>query len=364
MSVAEVRELVRATGLLPGSSQVVAMLSGGRDSVCLLDVAVALCGCERVHALHVNYGLRAESDADESHCRELSEHLGVDLSVARSTRPPGAVGNFHVGAREFRYRAARELAERLEEPRGAEAGSIERPSQVVSVEAEADHVAKHGAPHARAPARHTALVATGHTATDQVETILYRLAASPGRRALLGMSASEGRLVRPLLGLTRQATGDYCRERKLAWREDASNDSEHYARARVRHGLLTALDAVHPAARANVLRTAELLREETDLLEALVDGELEGRASIELERLRKLPPALRRLVVIRLAESASGTFVPQAGERVEEMLALGARGGRAELHVGRLLSAVIDSGELRMVPIEPREQREPRAGRP
>jgi tRNA(Ile)-lysidine synthase len=207
-------------------------------------------------------------------------------------------------------------------------------------------------------------VATGHTATDQVETILYRLAASPGRRALLGMSASEGRLVRPLLGLTRQATGDYCRERKLAWREDASNDSEHYARARVRHGLLTALDAVHPAARANVLRTAELLREETDLLEALVDGELEGRASIELERLRKLPPALRRLVVIRLAESASGTFVPQAGERVEEMLALGARGGRAELHVGRLLSAVIDSGELRMVPIEPREQREPRAGRP
>ncbi len=81
-----------------------------------------------------------------------------------------------------------------------------------------------------------ALVAAGHTASDQVETILYRLAASPGRRALLGMSAREGRLVRPLLGVTRAQTAAYCRERGLQWREDASNDSDKYARVRVRTG--------------------------------------------------------------------------------------------------------------------------------
>jgi tRNA(Ile)-lysidine synthase len=109
----------------------------------------------------------------------------------------------------------------------------------------------------------TALVATGHTATDQVETILYRLAASPGRRALLGMPWREGRLVRPLLGLTRIETAAYCQERGLAWREDESNDSPAYARARVRHGLLAALEVVHPAAPANVLRTAELLSDST-----------------------------------------------------------------------------------------------------
>ena len=321
MIAAEVRERVRAGGLLSGRSAVVAMLSGGRDSVCLLDLAVALRGGEQVLALHVNYGLRYEADEDERHCRELCERFKVDIEILRAGREAGAVGNIHAWAREVRYGAAMTLAEKRD-----------------------------------------AIAATGHTATDQVETILYRLAASPGRRALLGMPASDGRLVRPLLGLTRDATAAYCLERSLAWREDVSNDSVQYARARVRHGLLRALDAVHPAAQANVLRTAELLREETEVLDGLVDGLLDGRSSIEIERLSSLPSALRRLVVIRLAEDATGAFVPQAGERVEEILALAARGGRAELHIGGLAGAVIENGELRMVKIAPREQRPERSG--
>ena len=327
MNAEELREHVRAGGLLGGDRPVVAMLSGGRDSVCLLDVAVALCGAGRVRALHVNYGLRAASDGDEHHCRELCEHLGVGIEVVRAEREPGASGNLHAWARELRYAAARELAERLPVlPRGSPRGGGD------------------------------ALVATGHTASDQVETILYRLAASPGRRALLGMSARAGRLVRPFLGLPRSATGDYCRERHLAWREDESNSSEQYARARVRHGLLVALDAVHPAAQANVLRTAELLREESSLLDALVREELGDRKSIPIERLRELHPALQRLVVIHLAERAAGTYVAQAGERVAEILALGERGGRAELHVGGLAAAVVEGGELRTIAIQPREQ--------
>ncbi|MBA3808202.1 MAG: hypothetical protein H0X28_07390, partial [Solirubrobacterales bacterium] len=66
------------------------------------------------------------------------------------------------------------------------------------------------------------------------------------------------------------------------------------------------------------------------------------------------PAALARLIVVRLAEQAGGTYVPQAGERVQEILALGARGGRAELHVGGLVGAVIEDGELRMVKLAPR----------
>jgi tRNA(Ile)-lysidine synthase len=373
VTVAEVRERVRATGLLQPTSRVVAMLSGGRDSVCLLDVAVELCGAGRVHALHVNYGLRSAAAEEESHCRELCARLGVDLIVASSGRSAEAVGNFHAWAREFRYREARELARRLDGPAGREpargggAGSdgVESAGErgPRASEAAVGDCSKGVAPRALARTRggQPVAIATGHTATDQVETILYRLASSPGRRALLGMAAREGRLVRPLLGLTREQTAAYCRERGLAWREDESNDSERYARARVRHGLLPALDAVHPAARANVLRTAELLREETELLDALVDAELEGRSSIEVERLRELAPALRRLVAIRLDEDACGGLAPQAGERVEEILALAARGGRAELHVGGLVAAVVERGALRMVPIEPRAQRAPRA---
>jgi tRNA(Ile)-lysidine synthase len=323
---AEVREAVRAGGLLGDDRPLVVMLSGGRDSVCLLDVAVSLCGSGRVRALHVNYRLREEAGEDQSHCERLCRELDVSLEVVAPERVPG---NVQAWARRVRYEAALGLAEQLD-----------------------------------------ALVAVGHTATDQVETILYRLAASPGRRALLGMAPSEGRVVRPLLGVTREQTAAHCVARGLRWREDATNESDAYARGRVRAGLVPALRAVHPAAEANVLRTAELLREETQLLDGLVEAEVtrepaaaggrssagEGSAPIAIARLAELHPALARLVAIRLAEQAAGpgAYVPQAGDRVAEILALASRRqGRAELHIGGLVSAVIEEGHLRMVRIAP-----------
>jgi tRNA(Ile)-lysidine synthase len=311
-----VRDAARAAGLPAGVGPVVAMLSGGRDSVCLLDVAVALGGRGDVTALHVNYGLRAEADGDEAHCLAVCDQLAVELEIVRERRPAGggAAGNLQAWAREVRYREARRIAEGRD-----------------------------------------ALIATGHTSSDQVETILYRLASSPGRRALLGMVASEGRLIRPLLGVSREQTAAYCEARSLSWREDASNDDEEYARARVRHGLLPALRAVHPAAEANVLRTARLLREETELLAGIVAEELGGRGSIAIARLAELPAALARLVVVRLAEDAVGDYVPQAGDRVGEILSLARRGGPAELHVGANAGAVIRDGRLEMVRLPPRE---------
>lgn len=319
-AVALVCDAARARGLLEPGRPLVVMLSGGQDSVCLLDLAVRLCEPGVVGALHVNYALRAEADADERHCRELCDRLGVDLHVVResaASRPQGPggapAGNLHAWAREVRYRAAEALA-----------------------------------------APRDALIATGHTASDQVETILYRLAASPGRRALLGMVAAEGRIVRPLLGVSREQTAAYCRAAGLQWREDQSNDDERYARARVRHALLDALRAVHPGAERNVLRTAQLLRAEGALLDDLLERELQGAGAIALSRLEQLPRALARLIVIRLAEDAAGIYAPQAGERLEEILALGRRGGRAELHVGASAGAVIERGELRMVRLPPR----------
>ncbi len=117
MTAAQLREHVRVGGLLSSGCGVVAMLSGGRDSVCLLDVAVTLCGAEQVHALHVNYGLRAESDGDERHCRELCALLGVKIEVVQASREEQATGNLHAWARELRYAAACELAQRLDERR-------------------------------------------------------------------------------------------------------------------------------------------------------------------------------------------------------------------------------------------------------
>lgn len=302
-------EAVRKGGMLPPGTPLVAMLSGGRDSVCLLDLTLHLLGSEQLTALHLNYGLRDDSDADEAHCAALCRRLGVRLEIEQPRRPEGP-GNLQAWARDARYAAAARLA-----------------------------LAADG------------LIATGHTADDQVETILYRLASSPSRRALLGMRPQDGKLVRPLLGFTREQTTAYCEERELPWRDDPSNAEPDYARNRVRHGLAAALAEVHPAAAQNVLRTAELLRDEAEVLDALVATELEGTAgsprnTIELERLAELPPALRRLVVQQLADRAAGRPVAGAARHAEEVVAL-RRTGTAMLDLGGGVRAIAERGTLR-----------------
>ena len=192
-------------------------------------------------------------------------------------------------------------------------------------------------------------MAAGHTSSDQVETVLYRLAASPGRRALLGMPARDGRLVRPLLAVSRAETTAYCTERGLGWREDPTNAEDGFARGRVRHGLLAALEAIHPAAQANLLRTLAMLREEDEVLDAAAAAALAGAGDPpELARLAALPPALARLALQRLADGAAGgSRAPAIGARADELLALGAGGGSAALDLPGGLRAVAEYGRLR-----------------
>ncbi|HEV2859147.1 MAG TPA: tRNA lysidine(34) synthetase TilS [Solirubrobacterales bacterium] len=307
MIAGELLERIEAGGLLAGEDPLLVMLSGGRDSVCVLDLAVRVGGAEAVSALHVNYGLRGEADEDERHCARLCEELGVTLEVERASQPEEG-GNLQAWAREVRYAAA---------ARRAEAAG--------------------------------ALILTGHTADDQVETILYRLASSPSRRALLGMRPRDGRLARPLLGTTREETTAYCEERELAWRDDASNEGDAYARNRIRRGLIPALAEIHPAAKENVLRTAALLREEAELLDALVDAELGGGEGVEAgtishARFAELHPALRRLVLQRLADEAAGRPLAGAARFADQVAGL-SRGGSV-LDLGGGVRAVLEGGIL------------------
>jgi tRNA(Ile)-lysidine synthase len=299
---------VEAEGLLVGPAPLLVLLSGGRDSVCVLDLAVRARGAAAVQALHVNYGLREEADEDERHCAQLCEQLGVALEVERPRRPDGG-GNLQAWAREVRYGAAAALAD--------ETG---------------------------------ATVVTGHTADDQVETILYRLASSPSRRALLGMRPSDDRLARPLLGVTREETTAYCEERGLAWCDDASNEEGDYKRNLLRRELIPELEKIHPAATQNVLRTAALLREEAELLDTLVDAALAGGDGVEPGTIRharfaELHPALRRLVLQRLADEAAGRPVAGAARFAEQVAGL-SRGGSV-LDLGSGVRAVLEGGTLR-----------------
>jgi len=275
-------EVARASGLIAAGEPLLVLLSGGADSVCLLDVALRLEA--DVTALHVNYGLRPGAPADEEYCRALCSRLGVDLHVERVTLDADEPGNLQARARELRYAAAERLA----------AGDY----------------------------------AAAHTASDQAETVLYRLAVSPGSRALLGMAPRRRRLVRPLLEATRDETHAYCEARELLWREDPSNVDRRFARTRIRHDVLPVLRTLSPAAEQTIAETSMLLRDERAALERLADEALEhaGGASIALDELRVTPPGLARVMLTRLAERAAKQPVSLSRADCDAIMALAGEG--------------------------------------
>jgi tRNA(Ile)-lysidine synthase len=295
-------EAARESGLVRESEPLLVLLSGGADSVCLVDVAIEL-GAS-VSALHVNYGLRAEAREDETLCRALCDELGIELAVEHALLPEE--GNVQAHARDARYRLAEGLA----------LGDY----------------------------------AAAHTASDQAETVLYRLAVSPGRRALLGMEPARGRLVRPLLHATAEDTRAWCRGRGLEWREDASNQDRRFARSRVRHDLLPALRAVGPAPERTIAETALLLRDEAEVLDQATAAALAGLGggpAVTLAGLRALSQALARLVLRELAERAWGAQRALSRADVDRVLRLGDSGGSRSVDLEGGLRAVAEYGTLR-----------------
>jgi tRNA(Ile)-lysidine synthase len=287
-------EAARRSGLVPAGGPLLVLISGGGDSVCLLDVAVRLEA--DVSALHVNYQLRAGAAADEELVQRLCDERGVPLTVRHVELPRG---NVQEQARDARYSLAEGLA------RG-------------------DYAA-------------------AHTASDQAETVLYRLAVSPGSRALHGMSPRRGRLVRPLLDVTRDEVRDYLRERGLEWREDPSNADRRFARARVRHDVLDALRELSPAAERTIAETARQLREEAEVLGVAVAEALEqlgGGPAISRTELNEHPPAVQRLVLRGLAGRALSR------RELDEVMSLGEHGTKS-LDLGGGLRAVGEYGTLR-----------------
>jgi tRNA(Ile)-lysidine synthetase-like protein len=225
-----VDEHIRRHGLIPPGGEVVCLVSGGADSTCLWHALGAL--GYRVSAVHVNHGLRgAESEEDARFCRE---RLGATVIDASNRL---LLGNEEAALRELRYSLT----------------------------------AGYG------------LRATGHTASDQVETVLYRLAASGSTRGI--KARREDGVVRPLLTLWRDETEAYCRAGGLEFRTDSSNPGT--LRGLIRGELVPLLRRLHPAAERNIARLAgerpRLPRGLEDTLLELLAGR-DGSKSADLGR--------------------------------------------------------------------------------
>lgn len=195
-----VAAFVRHRDLIPDRGEVTCLVSGGADSTCLWHVLGAL--GYRVSAVHVNHGLReSESDGDARFCAESLGARIVDGRLPDGARPT------EESLRALRYRLTEGLG----------------------------------------------LRATGHTASDQVETVLYRLVSSGSTRAI--KPRREDGIVRPLLTAWREETEAYCREHGLEFRSDSSNAGTK--RGLVRNEILPLLRRLHPGADSNLLALAD-----------------------------------------------------------------------------------------------------------
>jgi tRNA(Ile)-lysidine synthase len=310
---------VRESRLLPPASSGVALLSGGPDSACLAAGLAGTLGAAAVAGLHLNYGLRDDSDEDEAACRELCGRLGIELTVER---PKLGEGNLQEEARKARYEAAERLRARLEGD----------------------------------------WIATGHTRSDLAETMIYRLASSPGRRAILGLAPRRGHVVRPLLRIGRDETRRLAGEAELPFRDDSSNLDPRFARVRVREEVLPVLREINPAAEENLAATWAELAEEAEPLEALATETLEAAGApspttaVQTDRLAELAPAVRRLALRALAERAAAREVPLGIARADQIWRLANQPEGGEVELGRGLRAICEAGLIRFaaeVELEP-----------
>lgn len=335
-----VHDFVQQHALLPESGPVVVAVSGGVDSMVLLDVLLRLGG--DLIVAHVNYGLRAGADGDEALVRSCCRDADVPCHVAhldadREARETGT--SMQEAARDLRYDYVARLARDYD---------------------------------ARA-------VATGHHRDDQAETVLLQLFRGAGPAALAGMRPSRpletmdsmhaalgpppgepepntARLIRPLLSVPRRAIEAYAEERGLKWREDPTNTSGDGARSLLRTEVMPEVETIFPGASERIAHTATLMRELDDATltpqrrsffeEAFSDRDPGGW--LDADALRTMPPVWRRRVVLDALETALPT-APRTDAVAREITALldAQVGRRVPLGEGTVWR---ERGGIRLVP--------------
>ncbi len=261
--------------LLQKERPLIVGVSGGADSFCLMDI-LREAGYQIIVA-HFDHQLRSESNMDAQMVQETCARLSLECIVGTENVRAYADEqklSIEEAARELRYRFMFNLAR-------------ERNAQAVAV---------------------------GHTADDQVETVLMHILRGSALNGLKGMSHraiiknfdEQIPIVRPLLDMKREETVAYCNMHDLHPHYDISNDSLEYQRNKIRHQLIPTLETYNPKFRAALLRMSQTLKDDADLLDALVDSAWRecatpqgGFVCLDISLLAKYATALQRHVIKR-----------------------------------------------------------------
>lgn len=226
-------EHIAKHSLIEENDRVLLALSGGKDSVCLFHLFLSLKDSIgfQFAAFHLHHGIRKnEADRDLAFCRELCEQNHVTFYFDR-TDVPAYCREMHLtceeGARQIRYQKLFEIARREGYPK----------------------------------------IATAHTASDQAETILFRIIRGTGGKGMIGIHEKRNGIIRPLLPFFKEDILSFLTERKLSFTEDSSNNDILYSRNRIRHHILKEMEMINPDAEGALNRFSVILSRQEALLE-------------------------------------------------------------------------------------------------
>lgn len=332
------RATATAHDMLPPGAPVLAMVSGGADSIALLRLLAdgELGDTLSVHALHVNHLLRAaDADADEAFVRDTCGARGIPCHVVRFDVAAYAAEeglNLEDAGRQVRYRFADETLDSI----------------------------------CAAAPRSSGCIAVAHNRDDRLETFLMRLTQGAGATGLTSLRPTRGRIVRPLIDVSRADIRIYLTGLGQPWREDATNADTDRLRARVRHDILPVLRDINPRFESALSRTLELLADEDALLATMGDAFAHDFARVEPGEVAfdcAMMATLSRPMLRRTVRSALSSAFPESSrlefEHIEALvdgfsLDSFARdlpdGLRARSEYGRMIVSRTGGGPLALAP--------------
>ena len=328
-----VADSLQRAGLSQSSAMLLVACSGGPDSTALLRCLHRLRAAHglTLHVAHLNHDFRgAEADHDAAFVRTLADDFGLPCSIDKQDpiayQRARGISSFEQAAREMRYQFLGKVAEGL------------------------------GAP----------VVALGHTADDQAETVLMHILRGSGLQGLRGMEEladwpwpqpPDGpSLFRPLLGIGKADTAAYCRALGQTYREDSGNYMWRFTRNKVRLDLMPRLSRdYNPRVREALLRMSRAAADEADFMKQELDRhwpnvaeEGECAVSIGVDALGRLHPALRHLALRRAYSSVAGDSRAFGEAHLEGLRTLIDRGaGGRSIDLPRGVCAVLEGSTLR-----------------
>lgn len=258
----KVLKSIKSFDMLSLGNRITVALSGGADSVCLLFALLDLKEelCLEISAAHFNHKIRGEeAERDEAFCRALCEKAGVKLYVGSANVPEFAQRNgmsLELAARELRY------------------------NFFSSIDTDA--------------------VATAHTASDNLETVLFNFTRGTALSGLCGIPPVRDRYIRPLIGVTRCEVEKYCSDNGLKYITDSTNLEDDYTRNNIRHNIVPLLKDINPSLEAAVSRMSASLGEDAEFLDSYseslykVDKE---KGSLNVCDFKNMAPAIAKRII-------------------------------------------------------------------